>query len=374
MAHVEIEPAAVEKKAAVARRLVVIAVVQIDQAELLLLEDVIAHARRDGGKPERFGSHAAILGFQTGEPLHASSVLGFWAPATKEFLTRGHRLASIHEGRLGRSFMRGLFLFASIFFAFASRAAEVHPSPPVDFAHLPWKDGEALTYLVSWDTLRGGAGHLHRARQRATTGNSSSTSPRAAWSTTSIPSPAISGAILGPAAVALGRVRRISLRAEAARSRSGRGSITRKHQGTREDVGRGQDEDLSHRRGLPSMTSARCFTTCAPARGSRATSARSTSTKAIRKSRREAECQARETRAFGTWPAQPLLRISVLPTEGTHHRGHLTLWMTDDARRLPLHAELEFVRHVRHRFDEPEVGRLTRDWTFRIGSLTILTI
>jgi hypothetical protein len=56
----------------------------------------------------------------------------------------------------------------------------------------------------------------------------------------------------------------------------------------------------------------------------------------------EAECQARETRAFGLWPAQPVLRISALPTAGTHKKGHLTLWMTDDARRLPLHAELEF--------------------------------
>jgi hypothetical protein len=55
-----------------------------------------------------------------------------------------------------------------------------------------------------------------------------------------------------------------------------------------------------------------------------------------------AQCQARETRAFGTWPSQPLLRILVLPGKGTHHRGSLMLWMTDDARHLPLHAELEF--------------------------------
>ena len=49
-----------------------------------------------------------------------------------------------------------------------------------------------------------------------------------------------------------------------------------------------------------------------------------------------------ETRAFGAWPAQPLLRLSVLPGKGTHHRGHLTIWLTDDARRIPLHAEMEF--------------------------------
>ncbi len=56
----------------------------------------------------------------------------------------------------------------------------------------------------------------------------------------------------------------------------------------------------------------------------------------------EVECQARETRAFGIWPAQPLLRIMATATKGTHHPAHLLLWMTDDARHLPVHAELEF--------------------------------
>ena len=55
-----------------------------------------------------------------------------------------------------------------------------------------------------------------------------------------------------------------------------------------------------------------------------------------------AECQARETRAFGIWPRQPLLRILVLPGKGTHHRGRMMLWMTDDARHLPVHADLDF--------------------------------
>ena len=55
-----------------------------------------------------------------------------------------------------------------------------------------------------------------------------------------------------------------------------------------------------------------------------------------------AECQARETRAFGVWPSQALLRILVLPGKGTHYRGRLMLWLTDDARRLPVHSELDF--------------------------------
>jgi hypothetical protein len=56
-----------------------------------------------------------------------------------------------------------------------------------------------------------------------------------------------------------------------------------------------------------------------------------------------ATCEARETRAFGTWPAQPLLKITVLPGKGTHRKGRLTWWMTDDAHCLPLHADLEFI-------------------------------
>lgn len=56
----------------------------------------------------------------------------------------------------------------------------------------------------------------------------------------------------------------------------------------------------------------------------------------------EVECQAREVRAFGTWPKQPVLRIVALPTVGTHRKGRLVLWMTDDARHLVLHSEIEF--------------------------------
>jgi hypothetical protein len=55
------------------------------------------------------------------------------------------------------------------------------------------------------------------------------------------------------------------------------------------------------------------------------------------------ECEARETSTFGTWPSQPVLRIRAVVTKGTKRRGSLVIWITDDARRLPLHAELEFL-------------------------------
>jgi hypothetical protein len=68
-----------------------------------------------------------------------------------------------------------------------------------------------------------------------------------------------------------------------------------------------------------------------------------------------AHCEDRETRAFGTWPSQPLLRILVLPGKGTHHRGSLMLWMTDDSRRLPIHADLVF-RYGTFSVDLTKVG------------------
>jgi len=71
-----------------------------------------------------------------------------------------------------------------------------------------------------------------------------------------------------------------------------------------------------------------------------------------------AECEARETRAFGIWPSQPLLRILVLPGKGTHHRGRLMLWLTDDARRLPVHADLDF-RYGSFSIDLTKAGKVS---------------
>jgi hypothetical protein len=56
----------------------------------------------------------------------------------------------------------------------------------------------------------------------------------------------------------------------------------------------------------------------------------------------DAECEAIETRAFGDWPTQSLIKVHAVPGKGTHRRGFLTVWMTNDARRLPLHADLNF--------------------------------
>ncbi len=55
-----------------------------------------------------------------------------------------------------------------------------------------------------------------------------------------------------------------------------------------------------------------------------------------------ATCQAIETKAFGDWPSQELIKVHAVPGKGTHRHGYLTVWMTNDSRRIPIHADLNF--------------------------------
>lgn len=58
----------------------------------------------------------------------------------------------------------------------------------------------------------------------------------------------------------------------------------------------------------------------------------------------EATCTAILKRAFAPWPEQELIVIQCDPTGETKakQKGSLTIWMTNDSRRLPIHATLEF--------------------------------
>ena len=62
-----------------------------------------------------------------------------------------------------------------------------------------------------------------------------------------------------------------------------------------------------------------------------------------------AECQARETRAFGTWPSQPLLRILVLPEQG--HASSRQTDAVDDRRRAPFAGACRPRISLRNLFD-----------------------
>lgn len=58
----------------------------------------------------------------------------------------------------------------------------------------------------------------------------------------------------------------------------------------------------------------------------------------------EATCVSIEKHICGTWPEQELIKLYCEPTGETKQKqkGHLTLWLTNDARHLPLEADLSF--------------------------------
>jgi hypothetical protein len=212
------------------------------------------------------------------------------------------------------------------------------PSPPVDFNHLPWANGEALTYQVSWGSFQAAQGvfisrdkgdHWEFELKLASRGFVDDFYPFTGffWSTVSKP--------------IWHSIEYSEYRFEPRKTVRERTRIDyTKELGTRENWSVGQtktfpiteDVDdvgsmLYHLRAIPWKIGER-RTLFVYENGS--------------EKQGNVTCQARETRAFGIWPSQPVLRIVALPGKGTHHRGGLTLWQTDDARRLPLHAELDF--------------------------------
>ena len=72
--HVDVEPPAIQQKAAVSRRLLVVAIVQVDHARLRFFEEVILHPRRPRIRPvQRIAAdEAAVFGFDADDAVHES--------------------------------------------------------------------------------------------------------------------------------------------------------------------------------------------------------------------------------------------------------------------------------------------------------------
>ncbi len=213
------------------------------------------------------------------------------------------------------------------------------PSPPVDFAHVPWTEGESLTYLISWGPLYAAEGTFvaHQKGGRwafrlhlSSRGVVDSYYPFSAYCWSMLAPGPWRSAEYGEYRFEPGRTIRERTRIDYPA-----------HLGTRETWHDGKTytfpiaEDtvddvgtmLYHLRtgAWQPATSGCCMSTKATQRRRHWPSAgRSTS-----------ECSARGpcSRSFG---------LQVLPGKGTHHRGGLMLWMTDDDRRLPVHAALDF--------------------------------
>ena len=213
------------------------------------------------------------------------------------------------------------------------------PSPPVDFNHLPWVDGEALTYLVSWTGLDAAQGTFV-ARKKGDHWEFKLSLASRGLVDDIYPFTGTFWSILAPPpwrSVEYGEYR-----FEPHRTIKEQTFIDYvKHQGTRQIWIEGKTKTFSiAEESVDDVGTMLYHLRTGPWKpGDKRTLFVYESN-----SEKEAnvECQARENRAIGTWPKQPLLRISALPGKGTHHRGGLMIWMTDDARRLPLHADLDF--------------------------------
>jgi hypothetical protein len=215
------------------------------------------------------------------------------------------------------------------------------PLPPVDFRHLPWPDGESLTYMASLAGLDAAEGtftahqkgdHWEFQLSLASQGLVQSTYPFTAWF----------WSILGPdspwRSVEYGEYRFEPKRTINERTRIDYAQ----HLGTRENWAKGETKTFPIDQGAIDDIGSMLYhiRACDWKPGDKYTVYvyENNSEK-----QGEISCEARETRAFGIWPAQPVLRIHAIPTKGTKRRGSLTIWMTDDARHLPLRTELDFL-------------------------------
>jgi hypothetical protein len=213
------------------------------------------------------------------------------------------------------------------------------PPPPVDFKHVPWLDGEALTYLISWGGFDAAQGTF-TARNRGDHWEFNLALGSRGLVDDFYPFTGNFWCILAPPpwrSVEYGEFRIEPHKIIKERTRI---DYVR-HLGTREIWSEGRTRTFPVAEDSVDDIGTMLYHL-------RADDWKPGDQRLLHvyenDSEKEAlaECQARETRAFGIWPSQPLLRIHVLPGKGTHHRGSLMLWMTDDGRRLPIHADLDF--------------------------------
>jgi hypothetical protein len=245
-------------------------------------------------------------------------------------------------------FMRGFFPVCWLV-AFAAGAAAapapkpgppVQSSPPVDFAHLPWKDGESLTYLVTCYELNAAQGtfvahdmgdHWEFKLALSSQGWVSSFYPFTGWFW------CVAGAGVPWRSVEYGEYRFEPKRVIKEQTLIDYAA----HQGARADWMKGTTKTFPVAEdGIDDVGTMLYHLRTGPWKvGDHRTLFVYESN-----SEKEADvtCDAIETKAFGIWPAQKLIRLSALPGKGTKHHGHLTIWMTDDARHIPIHAEIEF--------------------------------
>ena len=216
----------------------------------------------------------------------------------------------------------------------------VQPSPPVDLAHLPWVDGESLTYLVTCVNLQAAEGTF-TAHQKTDHWEFGLALASKGWVDSFYPFTGqfwcITGVGLPWRSVEYGEYRFEPKRTIKERTRIDYA----KHEGMREQWVQAKSKTFPvAEEAIDDVGTMLYHLRTGPWKvGDHRTIFvyESDSEKQA-----DATCEAHETKALGTWPAQPLIRIVALPGKGTHHRGRLVFWLTDDARRIPIHADIMF--------------------------------
>jgi hypothetical protein len=234
----------------------------------------------------------------------------------------------------------GLLLLAGLFPARPETSTAPIPIPPVDFNHLPWPDGESLTYLISLSGFEAAQGTFVARKKDAgwefkltlaSRGLIDDVYPFTGYFWSILPAPPWRSVEYG------------EYRFEPHRMIKERTLIDyAAHKATRAIWSEAKTKTFAI-----SVDSIDDIGSMLYHLRARAWKPGDKETLFVYENNSEKqgliECQERETRAFGSWPAQPLLRISALPGKGTRRKGHLVFWLTDDARHLPLHADLDFL-------------------------------
>jgi hypothetical protein len=239
-----------------------------------------------------------------------------------------------------RTFFLAAILGVGVSHSPALRAAPTtNSAPQIDFQHLPWADGESLTYLISWGELEAAQGTFV-ARKKGDHWQFNLSLASRGLVDEFYPFSGYFWCILAPPpwrSIEYGEYRFEPRKIIKEQTRIDYTT----HQGTREIWIEGKTKTFPIAEESVDDVGTMLYHlragTWKPGDHRVLHVYESDSEKEAL-----AECQARETRAFGNWPSQPLLRIQVLPGKGTHHHGSLMLWMTNDARHLPVHADLDF--------------------------------
>src|SRR6476469_5321268 len=98
VAHVEVDAAAIQETPAISRRLLVIAIMQIDHPGAHLAKEMILHPHRPGVavRMRRLAAHqATILRLESGDPIHrlrASATRWEWTRDNARRIFRGWQL------------------------------------------------------------------------------------------------------------------------------------------------------------------------------------------------------------------------------------------------------------------------------------------